>query len=61
MSFELRTEWRVLGPLHGESEYLPQAIVDHQDLGRGIRWAVAIELVAALGIYAIWSVCRLLF
>lgn len=58
--FELHTEWRVLGASHGEAEFLRQANVDHEDLGRGVRWALAIELAAALGIYAIWSLCHFL-
>jgi hypothetical protein len=60
-SFELHTEWQVPGRLFGEAEYLPQAIDDQEDLGRGVRWALAIEVSAALCICGIWSFCRLLF
>jgi hypothetical protein len=58
-SFELHAEWQVPGRLSGEAEYLPQAIVDQQeDLGRGVGWALAIEMSAALSIYV---VCHFLF
>jgi hypothetical protein len=58
---ESHAEWLDVGPLHGEAECLPQAIANCQDLGKGVRWALAIEAAAALSIYAIWSLCHSLF
>jgi hypothetical protein len=42
--------------LHRQVEWNPEAVVDHQLLGKGIRWALGIEGVTALCLYAIWFV-----
>jgi hypothetical protein len=48
------------GALRQNPEWHQQAVVDLHALGRGVRWAFAIEGGAALLIYAIWSLWRLL-
>ncbi len=55
---ESHAECLAFGALQGEVECPPEAIVNHQDLGKGVTWALAIEVSAALGIYAI---CHFLF
>jgi hypothetical protein len=50
-----------VGALYGETECPPEAIVNRHDLGRGVRWALAIEVSAALSVYAIFHFCRFLF
>jgi len=35
-------------------EWPVDAVVDQEALGRGVRWALGIEGVAALGIYILW-------
>jgi hypothetical protein len=37
-----------------ESERPDEAVVDLRLLGRGVRWALAIEGVAAMSIYVVW-------
>jgi hypothetical protein len=54
---ESHTEWLDVGALHGVGRP-PEAIVNHHDLGKGVRWALAIEVSAALSVYAI---CHFLF
>lgn len=58
---ESHAEWLDVGALHGEAEYPSEALVNHQDLGRGITWALAIEAAAALGAYAIWHLFHVMF
>jgi hypothetical protein len=55
------TDWLDVGTLDDEAEFPLDAVVNHNDLGRGLRWALAIELAAALSVYAIWHLCHLLF
>jgi len=58
---ESHAEWMEVGALYGETECPPEAIVNRHDLGRGVRWALAIEVSAALSVYAIFHFCRFLF
>lgn len=58
---ESNAEWLDFGALHGEAECPPEAIVNHKELGKGVRWALGIEAVAALSIYEIWHFFHLLF
>lgn len=55
---ESNAEWLDVAALYGDPECLPEAIVNRHDLGKGVRWALAIEVSAALSIYA---VCHFLF
>ncbi|MGO8757024.1 MAG: hypothetical protein ACLQG3_02765 [Terracidiphilus sp.] len=41
-----------------EPEWPPDAVVDLRLLGRGVRWALAIEGVAALSVYVVWYLWR---
>jgi hypothetical protein len=49
------------GAISADAEWPAEAIVNLSNLARGVRWALAIEGAAALGIYAIWHLCRLWF
>ena len=40
--------------LDGNLNWPIDVIVDHAALGKGVRWALGIESVAAVGIYALW-------
>ncbi len=42
-----------------ETEFPPEAIVNWGDLGKGVRWALAIEGVTALAIYGAWQLWHL--
>lgn len=44
---------------HDIAEWPAEALVNLHDLGKGVRWALAIEGVAALTIYAAWQLWRL--
>ncbi|MGA2570011.1 MAG: hypothetical protein ABSF23_05790 [Terracidiphilus sp.] len=41
-----------------ESEWPPEAVVNLHLLARGVRWALAIEGVAALSVYVVWYLWR---
>ena len=58
---ESKAEWPDVAALYREAECPPEAIVDRHDLGKGMRWALAIEATAALSVYAIFHFCHLLF
>jgi hypothetical protein len=49
------------GTISADTEWPAEAIVNLRDLARGVRWALAIEGAAALGIYAVWHLWRLWF
>jgi hypothetical protein len=53
---------RLIRPLPAESEFRqrPAPEVDTNNIGRCIRWAFAIEGVAALAVYAVWALVRML-
>ena len=42
-----------------EAEFPPEAIVNWGDLGKGVRWALAIEGAAALVVYGTWQLWHL--
>lgn len=48
------------GTISADTEWPAEAIVNLRDLTRGVRWALAIEGAAALGIYAVWYLWHLL-
>jgi len=56
-----RTHVMRAGAISADAEWPAEAIVNLSDLGRGVRWALAIEGAAALGIYAVWHLWRLWF
>ena len=45
--------------MDAEAEWPPEAIVNWGNLGKGIRWAIAIEGVAALAVYGAWQLWHL--
>lgn len=49
------------GAISAGAEWPAEAIVNLSDLARGVRWALAIEGAAAVGIYAVWHLWRLWF
>jgi hypothetical protein len=53
---------RLIRPLPGESGFRQRRAseVDTNNIGRCVRWAFAIEGGAALAVYAIWALVRLL-
>lgn len=56
-----RTQVMRAGTISTDAEWPAAAIVNLSDLARGVRWALAIEGAAALGIYAVWHLWRLWF
>ncbi len=42
-----------------QTEWQPEAVVNHRLLGKGVGWAFGIEGVTALCLYAIWFVWHL--
>lgn len=48
------------GPFSAEIGWSSEAVVDVGALGKGVRWALAIEGCAALSIYCIWHLWSLL-
>jgi len=55
----LRAEGMSVDAMKAEAEWPAEAVVNHHDLGKGVRWALAIEGIAAMCIYAICYLCRL--
>ena len=55
----LRTEGMSVDATKAQAEWPAEAVVNHHDLGKGVRWALAIEGAAAMCIYAICYLCRL--
>jgi hypothetical protein len=45
-------------PTDAEAEFPPEAIVNWGNLGKGVRWALAIEGAVALVIYGGWQLWR---
>jgi hypothetical protein len=47
------------GTVSPEAEWPLQAVADVRSLAKGIRWALTIEVAAALGIYFLWHLWQL--
>lgn len=55
----IRTQVMRPGAVSAEAEWPAEAFVKFRDLGRGVRWALAIEGAAALSICGLWYLCHL--
>ena len=47
------------GGIDDDAEWPAEAFVNLDDLGKGVRWALAIEVATALSLYSLWHLWRL--